>query len=97
MPAEADVIGKQLSAIRREQDGLVLGIVQSSGVNLGIGGDPVVAAGDQLLIATVERSVRGGRSCVNLGRSPGCPPTAVVVHVLEQSEPLAERELIHDW
>jgi voltage-gated potassium channel len=60
VPAEADVIGKQLSAIRREQDGLVLGIVQSSGVNLGIGGDPVVAAGDQLLIATVERSVRSG-------------------------------------
>jgi voltage-gated potassium channel len=43
--------GKRLSAIRNEHPGLVLGLVHGSQFTLGIGDDPVVAAGDRLLVA----------------------------------------------
>ena len=49
--ADAAAVGKQLSAIRDERSDLVLGLVQSGAFTLGIGTDPVIAAGDRLLIA----------------------------------------------
>jgi voltage-gated potassium channel len=49
--ADADAVGKPLSTIRDERDVLVLGLVHDGTFALGIGEDPVVSAGDQLLIA----------------------------------------------
>jgi voltage-gated potassium channel len=49
--ADAAAIGKPLSAVRDERSGLVLGLVHGGTFTLGIGEDPVVAAGDHLLIA----------------------------------------------
>ena len=46
-----DAVGKPLSAVRSERDGLVLGLVHDGRVIMGIGEDPVVAAGDNLLVA----------------------------------------------
>jgi voltage-gated potassium channel len=43
-------LGKRLSAIRTERTGLVLGLVRGGQFTLGIGDDPVVAAGDRLLV-----------------------------------------------
>lgn len=54
--AGAAAVGKRLSAVRNERAGLVLGIVRSGRFSLGIGDDPVVTAGDRLLIAEVARS-----------------------------------------
>jgi voltage-gated potassium channel len=44
-------VGKQLSAVRDERDGLVLGLVHDGKFSMGLGDDPVVQAGDHLLIA----------------------------------------------
>jgi voltage-gated potassium channel len=44
-------VGRPLSAVRGEQGGLVLGLVHGGQFTLGVGSDPVVAAGDLLLIA----------------------------------------------
>jgi voltage-gated potassium channel len=52
----ASAVGKPLSAVRNEHAGLVLGLVRSGTFTLGIGEDPVVAAGDRLLIAEATRS-----------------------------------------
>lgn len=49
--AEAATVGRPLSAIRDERSSLVLGLVHGGQFTLGIGADPVVAAGDSLLIA----------------------------------------------
>jgi len=49
--SDAATVGKRLSAVRAERDGLVLGIVQHGKFTLGIGADPVVQAGDRLLVA----------------------------------------------
>lgn len=49
--ADADTIGKPLSAIRDERSSLVLGLVHDGKFALGIGEDPVVAEGDVLLTA----------------------------------------------
>jgi voltage-gated potassium channel len=49
--AGAAAVGKPLSAIRSERAGLVLGLVRDGEFTLGIGDDPVVAAGDRLLVA----------------------------------------------
>ena len=46
-------IGKRLSAVRNERPGLVLGLVRDGEFTLGLGDDPVVAAGDRLLVAEV--------------------------------------------
>ena len=48
-------VGKTLSAVRDEHAGLVLGLVRNGEFTLGIGEDPVVAAGDLLLIAKRSR------------------------------------------
>jgi voltage-gated potassium channel len=49
--AGADAVGKPLSAVRDERDGLVLGLVHGGKFTLGVGDDPSVQAGDRLLIA----------------------------------------------
>jgi voltage-gated potassium channel len=49
--AEAAVVGRPLSAVRDERSSLVLGLVHEGKFTLGIGEDPVIAAGDTLLIA----------------------------------------------
>jgi voltage-gated potassium channel len=49
--AGADAVGRLLSAVRDERDGLVLGLVHGGKFTLGVGDDPSVQAGDRLLIA----------------------------------------------
>jgi voltage-gated potassium channel len=49
--AAEGAVGKPLSAVRDERDGLVLGLVHDGTFSLGLGDDPVVQAGDFLLIA----------------------------------------------
>jgi voltage-gated potassium channel len=49
--AEPAAIGKPLSVVRGERAGLVLGLVRAGLFTLGVGDDPVIAAGDRLLIA----------------------------------------------
>ncbi len=56
--ADDGTVGKALSAVRDERSGLVLGLVQDGSFTLGVGDDPVVAAGDRLLVAEPERSRR---------------------------------------
>jgi voltage-gated potassium channel len=51
----ASAVGKPLSTVRTEHAGLVLGLVQNGVFTLGIVDDPVVAAGDRLLIAEATR------------------------------------------
>jgi voltage-gated potassium channel len=58
IPADAATIGKRLSAVRDERSGLVLGLVHEGTFMLGIGEDPLVAPGDQLLIAEPLRKSR---------------------------------------
>jgi voltage-gated potassium channel len=52
--ADAAAIGRPLSAVRDDRDGLVLGLVQDGSFTLGLGEDPVVRAGDRLLVAEQE-------------------------------------------
>jgi voltage-gated potassium channel len=49
-------VGKLLSAVRNERAGLVLGLVHGGTFTMGIGDDPVIAAGDRLLVAEAARS-----------------------------------------
>lgn len=56
--AGAAAVGKPLSAVRDERSGLVLGLVHDGRFTLGIADDPVVAAGDKLLIAEPDRPSR---------------------------------------
>jgi voltage-gated potassium channel len=53
--ADPAAVGKPLSAIRDQRAGLVLGLVRDGEFTLGIGEDPVVAAGDRLLVAKRSR------------------------------------------
>lgn len=53
--AGAAAVGKPLSMIRGERTGLVLGLVRNGEFTLGIGDDPVIAAGDRLLVAEATR------------------------------------------
>jgi voltage-gated potassium channel len=48
--ADPAAAGKPLSAARRHQGGLVLGLIHNGALTLGISDDPVVEAGDQLLV-----------------------------------------------
>jgi voltage-gated potassium channel len=50
-------LGKPLSAVRNDRDGLVLGLVQGGTLTLGIGHDPVIAVGDCLLIVDPAAAV----------------------------------------
>jgi len=56
--AAPDAVGKALSAVRRDHDGLVLALVHEGKVDLGIGTDPVLASGDRLLLATQRTAAR---------------------------------------
>jgi voltage-gated potassium channel len=49
--AEPAAVGKPLSAVRDERDGLVLGLVHGGKFSLGLADDPVIQAGDYLLVA----------------------------------------------
>ncbi len=49
--ADQAVIGKPLSAVRDERAGLVLGLVHGGRFTLGLTDDPVIQAGDALLVA----------------------------------------------
>ncbi len=49
--ASTEEVGQPLSAVRDARSVLVLGLVHDGGFSLGVGEDPVVAAGDRLLIA----------------------------------------------
>jgi voltage-gated potassium channel len=60
--ADQAAVGKPLSAIRDERAGLVLGLVHDGRFTLGLGEDPVVAAGDRLLIAEPRPSRSSRRS-----------------------------------
>jgi voltage-gated potassium channel len=53
--AGAGAVGKRLSVVRNERIGLVLGIVSNGEFSLGLGDDPVIAAGDRLLVAEAGR------------------------------------------
>jgi voltage-gated potassium channel len=58
--AGAAAVGRRLSAVRGERLGLVLGLVRNGEFNLGISDDPVIEAGDRLLVAeTVSRAASG--------------------------------------
>jgi voltage-gated potassium channel len=46
----AESVGRTLSAIRAEHSGLVLGLVQGNEISLGVGRDPLAAAGDRMLV-----------------------------------------------
>jgi voltage-gated potassium channel len=57
--ADEGAVGKQLSAVRDERAGLVLGLVQDGKFTLGLADDPVIGSGDYLLIAeNAQRAVR---------------------------------------
>jgi voltage-gated potassium channel len=64
--ADQATIGKTLSAVRDERrgatggTGLVLGLVHADRFTLGIGEDPVIEAGDRLLIAEASGGHRQG-------------------------------------
>jgi voltage-gated potassium channel len=58
LEAGADAVGRSLSAVRDQRDDLVLGLVHDGKFMLGVGDDPVVQAGDRLLVAIAEQ---GGR------------------------------------
>jgi len=49
--AEAEIVGRPLSAVRDQRSGLVLGVVHEGKFTLGLAEDPVIQAGDHLLIA----------------------------------------------
>jgi len=53
--AGAAAVGRPLSAIRSERIGLVLGLVRNGEFSLGLADDPVIAAGDRLLVAEAVR------------------------------------------
>jgi voltage-gated potassium channel len=57
IPAEPAIVGKPLSAVRDERAGLVLGLVHGGAFTLGLADDPVVQAGDYLLVAEQEKRV----------------------------------------
>jgi voltage-gated potassium channel len=77
--ADAATQGKPLSAIRDERSGLVLGLVHDGQFSMGIGEDPVVAAGDSLLVAEAthrqasRRHPRAGRHQDSGSSSPSRP------------------------
>jgi voltage-gated potassium channel len=56
--AGADVVGRPLSAVRDKRADLVLGVVHDGKFMLGVGDDPVVQAGDRLLVAVAEHAGR---------------------------------------
>jgi voltage-gated potassium channel len=62
--ADPAAIGKALSTVRDERHGLVLGLVHEGRFTLGITEDPVISAGDRLLIAEATPVEHRGRGVV---------------------------------
>ena len=54
--APGTAVGKRLSAVRNVRAGLVLGLIRNGEFSLGLADDPVIADGDQLLIAEARSS-----------------------------------------
>jgi voltage-gated potassium channel len=52
--AGAAAVGKPLSAVRSERLGLVLGLIRNGEFSLGLADDPVIMAGDRLLVVEAE-------------------------------------------
>jgi voltage-gated potassium channel len=48
-------VGRPLSSVRGERNGLVLGLVRDGAFSLGLADDPVIAAGDRLLVAEATK------------------------------------------
>lgn len=68
---------RRLSAVRAERDVLVLGVVQGRDVVLGVADDPVVQAGDYLVLVEPEQSGHGHRgSGLGAGPAQGQSPRA---------------------
>ena len=59
--AGADEVGRPLSTVRDQRDDLVLGLVHEGKFMLGVGDDPVIQAGDRLLVAVPEAANRSTR------------------------------------
>jgi voltage-gated potassium channel len=58
LPAGSKEVGKSLSELRRDHEGLVLGIVKEGAVLLGVGSDPRMAEGDRLLVLEANGTAR---------------------------------------
>jgi voltage-gated potassium channel len=71
LAADQATAGRPLSAVRDERAGLVLGLVHDGAFTLGIGEDPVIAAGDHLLIAEPDAPRKKAEA-----RPPGHPAAA---------------------
>jgi voltage-gated potassium channel len=70
-------VGKALSAVRDERDGLVLGLVHNGTFSLGLADDPTVEAGDSLLIAeSAPPGTANGRRAIGERRAVGERPPA---------------------
>jgi voltage-gated potassium channel len=67
--ATEGAVGKALSAVRDERDGLVLGLVHNGSFSLGLNEDPTVEAGDSLLVA--ESAPANGRRAGDERRTAG--------------------------
>jgi voltage-gated potassium channel len=73
--AAEGAVGKALSVVRDERDGLVLGLVHDGTFSLGIADDPTVKAGDSLLIAEkTPPATANGRRAVVERRAAGDRP-----------------------
>jgi voltage-gated potassium channel len=59
--AGAAAVGRPLSAVRGERLGLVLGLVRNGEFNLGLADDPVIEAGDRLLVAEAAGAASSAR------------------------------------
>jgi voltage-gated potassium channel len=59
--ADAGAIGKPLSAVRDERPGLLLGLVHDGHFTLGLAEDPVIRAGDFLMLAEQHQAARVGQ------------------------------------
>ena len=57
-PAGPAIVGRPLSSVRAEREGLVLGIVHDGQFTLGLADDPIVQAGDSLLLAEQREAQR---------------------------------------
>jgi voltage-gated potassium channel len=67
-------VGKALSAVRDERDGLVLGLVHDGTFSLGIADDPTIEACDSVLIAEGSASSNSDRRRVTGIRTPLANP-----------------------
>ncbi len=72
--AGAAEIGKPLSQVRSERQGLVLGLVHAGHFDLGLAADPVVQAGDQPAPRRAARLAEAGQAALMRSCPPGFAP-----------------------